>query len=61
MSPVNEPAQIIPLVHAPNRDAVTHAERHALSNIEVMGDQQRPAIADIDNETLVAGAIVVIM
>ncbi len=60
MGPVHEPAKLVPFVHATNLDAIAHTERHALGKIEVVGDQQCPAIADVDNETLVPIAIIVI-
>ncbi len=59
--PVYEPAKLVPLIHPPHLDAITDAEWHAICEVEIMGDQQCPAIADIDNEALVAGAIVVIV
>ena len=58
--PVHESAEIIPLVHAAHVDPITHANRHAFSEVNVMRDQQGPAIADVDDETLVARAVVVI-
>ncbi len=61
MGPVNEAAKLIPLKHAPNLDAITHAERHALGEVEIVRNQQRPVVADINDETLVARAFVVIM
>ena len=53
MSPVNKPAQIIPFVHAANVHPVTHAERDAVGEVDIVGNQQCPAIADVDDEALV--------
>ncbi len=61
MGPVHESAKLIPLVHAPNLGSIAHTERYAFREVEVVRNQQRPAVADIDDDTLVAGAIVVIM
>ena len=61
MGPVNESAKLVPLVHAPNLDAIAHAERHAFGEVEIVRNQQRPVVADINDETLVARAFVVIM
>ena len=60
MRPVHQTTQLIPLVHTTNEDPVAHAERNALRQIDVMRDQERAAIADIDDESLVPGAVVVI-
>ena len=59
--PVHEPAEIVPLVHAANPDTIAHAERHALGQVDIVGNQQGPVVADIDDEPLVAGAVVVVM
>jgi hypothetical protein len=58
--PVQEPAEIVPLVHAAHLDAITHAERHAFCKINVVDDQQGFAIADIDDKPLVLRVFVVI-
>lgn len=60
MRPVQESTKVIPLVHAPHVHPVAHAERHALRKIDVVGDEQGPAITDVDDEALVAGAVVII-
>ena len=54
MRPVDETAQVVPLVHAAHVDAIAHAERHAFGEINIVCDQQRPATANFDDETLVA-------
>ncbi len=60
MRPVHEPSQIVPLVQATHLHAVAHTERHAVREVEVVRDQQGLTIADIDDETLVTGAIVIV-
>jgi hypothetical protein len=57
---VQEPAEVVPLVKASQLDAIAHAERHATGEIYVVRHEERMAIADIDNESLVGGAVVVI-
>ena len=59
--PVHQSAQIVPLVHATDVDAIAHADRDAFGQIDIVSDQQGLAIADIDDEALVARIIVVIM
>jgi hypothetical protein len=41
-------------------DAVAHADGNAFGDVDVVGDQQGLAVADIDDETLVTGIVVVI-
>ena len=58
--PVQEAAEIVPFVQATNTNAIAHAHGHAFSELDVVGNQQRLAIADVDDETLVPGGVVVI-
>jgi hypothetical protein len=58
--PVHKTTEVIPLVHAAHLYPVTHPQRDTFCEIDVMCDEQRTAIADIDNETLVARAIIVV-
>jgi hypothetical protein len=58
--PVNETAQVVPLVHAPDMHAITHPDRNALGQVDIVSDEQGCAVADIDNEALVARTIVVV-
>ena len=60
MGPVHETTEIVPLVHAAHLDTITHADRHAFGKVNVVRDQQGLPIADVDDEALVARAIVVI-
>ena len=52
MRPVDESAKIIPLVQAAHLNPVSHAERNTLRKIDVMRNEQRLAIADVDDEAL---------
>ncbi len=58
---MHESAKLVPFIHAPHLNAIAHAKRHALCEVDVVGDQQRPAIADIDDEALMARTVVIIM
>ena len=58
--PVQESAEIVPFVQAAHAHAVAHAEGHAFSKVGIVRDQQRLAIADVDDEALVPRAIMVI-
>ena len=60
MRPVNEAAKIVPFVHAANVYSVAHAERNPFGEIDIVGDQQGPAGADIQYESLMPRAIIVI-
>ena len=57
---MNQAAQVVPLVHAAHLHSIAHPQRHALGEINIVRDQQRVAIADIDNEALVTRAVVVV-
>ena len=60
MRPVHKPAQIVPFVHATNVHSVAHAKGHPFGEVDIVGDQQGPAGADIQYESLMPRAIVVI-
>ena len=60
MGPVHEAAEVVPLVQAAHPHAIAHADRDALGEINVVRDQQGLAIADIDDEALMPGTIIVI-
>lgn len=55
MCPVNQSAEIIPLVHSPEPDAVSEPHRHPLCNVYVVSNEERLPIADIENKALVPG------
>ncbi len=61
MRPVHETAEVIPLIHTAYLDAIAHTKRHAFGEVEVVRNQQRPTVTNIDDETLVTRAVVVIM
>ena len=59
--PVHEPAEVIPLVHAAHDNAIAEADGDAFGEVEVVRDQQRLPFADINDETLVTRAFIVVM
>lgn len=54
MRPVHDAAQIVPLVQAAQLHAVAHAKWHAFREINIVRDQQRLVIADVDDEALMS-------
>ena len=60
MCPVNQPAEIIPLVHTPEPGAVSESHRYPLCNVYVVRNEECLPIADIENKALVPRAILVI-
>lgn len=58
--PVHKAAKVIPFEHSPNVHAIAHANRHAFGKFNIVGDEQRYAIADINDEALVTGTVVII-
>ena len=60
MCPVNQSAELIPLVHTPELDTVSESHRHPLCNVYVVSNKERLPIADIENKALVPRAILVI-
>ena len=60
MGPVHESAEIVPFVEAAHMDAVTHADRDAFGQVDIVCDQERLAIADIDDEALMRRTVFVI-
>ena len=58
--PVQQAAEVVPLVQAAHPHAVTHAKGHAVSNFDVVRHEQRLPIADVDYEALVAGAVLIV-
>ena len=60
MRPVHQPAEIVPLIHPSHDNPVTQTERNAFCEINIMRDQQRLVIADVDDKTLVARVVFVI-
>ena len=60
MRPVHQAAKIIPLVHATYVYTIAHAERDALGQIDIVRYEHGSPVADIDNEPLVPGTIVMV-
>ena len=58
--PVHQTAEIVPLIHAAYANTIAKTERHVFRDIDVVGDQQGPAITYVDNEPLVTRAVVII-
>ena len=58
--PVQESAEIVPFVQASHTHAVAHAEGHAFGQVGIVRDQQRLAIADVDDKALVSRAVMVV-
>lgn len=51
--PVHETTQVVVLVHAAKCDPVAECDRHAVSKIQVVRDEQRLAGCEPHDETLV--------
>jgi hypothetical protein len=60
MRPVHEAPEVVPFVHSANLHSVSDANRHAFGEVNVVGDKQRFAIANIEDKSLVPGTVVVI-
>ena len=60
MRPVNETAQVIPFVHAANMHPVAHTKRNTLGKIDIVGNQQGSAGADIQYESLMPRTVIII-
>lgn len=60
MRPVHEAAQIVPFVHATNVYPIAHADGNTFGEVNIVGNKQGPAGADIQYESLMPRAIVVI-
>ena len=58
--PVHEATLLVPLVNPAKPDPVPHADRHALRQVEVVGDQQRLATRQLHDEALVPPAVIIV-
>jgi len=58
--PVDQATKVIPFIHAADQHAITHSHRHSFGQAEIVCNQQRCPVADIDDEALVAGTVVII-
>jgi len=57
---VHDATKIIPFVHTAHVYTITHAERHSFGQVDVVRDQQAAAIANVDDESLVSGTVIII-
>jgi hypothetical protein len=57
---MHQATKIIPLVHATHVHTIAHTERHSFGQIDVVCDQQATSIANVDDESLVSRAIIII-
>lgn len=60
MRPVHETPEIVPFVHSANLHSISDTNRYTFGEVNVVGDEQRFAIANIEDKSLVSGTIVVI-
>ena len=58
--PVHQPAKIVPLIHTAKLDAIAHAQRHPLGEVDVVDDQQRIAACEPQDKALVTRPIVIV-
>ena len=61
MRPVHEAPAVVPLVHPAQGDAIAEPDGDACRELEVMGDQKRLPIADVDDEPLVTRVVILVM
>ena len=61
MRPVHEAPEAVPLVHAAHGDAIAEPDGDACRELEVVGDQERLPVADIDDESLVTRVVAIVM
>jgi len=52
--PVDQPAEFVPFIHAAKPYPITHADRHTFREVNVVGNQQGFAIAQLEDEALMA-------
>ena len=60
VGPVHEPTQIIPFVHSAKLNSVAYTDRHALGQVDIVGNQYCLAIAHIQDKALVLRSFVVV-
>ena len=61
MRPVHEAPEIVPLVHTAYDDAIAESDGDTHRELEVVGNQQRLPIADVDDESLVTRVVIIVM
>ena len=60
MRPMHKSTQVVPFVQSPNLHPVAHPERDSFGEVDIVSNQQGPAIADVDNEALMTGTVIII-
>ncbi len=60
MCPVHKTALVIPFVHSPKYDFVTHRQGNSLGKIDIVCDQQGMVAMDLKHEALVPRTIMII-
>ena len=58
--PVHQAAEIIPFIHTAKLDAITHAQRHASGEVDVVRNQQRVTIGQLYDESLMTRTVIVV-
>jgi hypothetical protein len=51
---VHQAAEIVPLIHAADSYTITHPQRHTFCKINVVSNQERSVITNINDESLMA-------
>ena len=60
MCPVHEPAQVVPLVHTPERDTVAQTDRHPPCNVQVVRNEYRLPAGQLHYKSLVPRVLAVV-
>jgi len=60
VGPMHKTAQIVPFIHAANAHTITETDRHSFRKIDIVGDQQRFTVTDIEDKTLVSRTVIVV-
>jgi len=58
--PVHQSAAFVPLVHTAKSQSIAEADRNPVGQIDIVGDQERMAIAQLEDHALMARAISVV-
>ena len=58
--PVHQATKIVPFIHAAKLDAIPHAQRHTLCEIDIVRNQERVPVGQLYNETLMARIVVIV-
>ena len=60
MGPVHESTEVVPLIEAAHIDTVSHSNRDAFGQFDIVCDQERLSIANVDDEALMPRTVFVI-